>query len=155
MPSYTYLRKAIILPLGLLALLVVYFASSGCGGSSSEQALAKQEFIARADHICASIPSTVVAAGANYQQKHPGAEEADIVRTVAVPIFEKEIRQIRALGLPNEGGAEVSAFVRAFEGGLDDLKEDPLDGLVAETNPFMKARTVADAYGLKACNAYP
>lgn len=151
MHIHTNLRRKLLLSFSLLALSALVQISAGCGSSSPEHTLTKQEFIRRADRICARVPSTVVANGTAYRKKNPGVREDEVITEVALPTFEKELQQIKALGLPDE----VSVFVRAFESGITDLKEDPLDGLVAETNPFMKAREAADAYGLNACSAYP
>jgi len=145
----------ILLPLGILLLVAICCALSGCGGGSSDQVLTKKEFTARAERICSHVRATASATAFAYKRKNPSVEEVDLVTKVAVPSIEEEIQRIKALGTPSGGKSEVQAFVSAFEDGLANITEDPQDVLVAETNPFAKGKAVAAAYGLEACSTFP
>jgi hypothetical protein len=148
-------HKLLLSLLSMSVLLAICFGAAGCGSGSSDQALTKKEFAARAERICERARTTVSSTAIAYKRKNPSIEEVDLVTKVATPSIEEEIRQIKALGTPSEGKSEVMAFVNGFEDGLADISKDPQVILAAKTNPFTKGKTAAAAYGLEICSTFP
>jgi len=81
----------------------------------------------------------------------PPANRSSYVEPVLVKSVEKELRRLKALGLPPGDKKKIKAIFKEIEMGLKDAKLDPLDPLVNATDPFRKANRLAREYGLKAC----
>jgi hypothetical protein len=142
----------------LLALAVVSFAlvAAGCGGGdSTATSLTKTEFVKQAEAICLRAEHQQLVRATEYVKQHPGADEEAMVLPAGIPPLEEEIRQIKALGEPEQGADTVQAFVAEFEKAIADAKEDPADVVVAETDPFKKADKLAASYGLEVCSHAP
>lgn len=147
--------KHLLLALAAVALLPVL---SGCGGSgeeaSAQTTLPLAKYAHKTDLICGdgSIEQGKLAGA--YLEKHPGAEELDMVIPALVPPIEKEIEELHDLGLPRGHEEEAEAFLKEMEAALEALKEDP-KGLSQKDNPFEKANQLAAKLGLGDCSQNP
>ena len=128
-------------------------------GSSGEEATAQttmplKKYAPKTDLICGegSIEQTELATV--YLEKHPGAEELDMVLPAMVPPIEKEIEELHELGLPRGHEQEAEVFLEEMEKALEALKEDP-KGLSQENNPFEKSNELGEKLGLGDCSRNP
>ncbi len=139
------------LSFALIGLLLSLIWLSGCGGGSDGPP-SRAEFIERGDVICnrAAAEQRALAPLATVESQPP-ANRSSYIEPVLVKSIEKELRRLKALGLPPGDKKKIEAVFKEIEKGLKDAKLDPLDPLVNATDPFRKANRLARAYGLKAC----
>jgi hypothetical protein len=147
--------RYLLLALTAAALLPVL---GGCGDSSEEASaeatMPLERYGFKTDLICSngSIEQTELATV--YLEKHPQAEEQDMVLPAMVPPIEKEIEELHALGLPQGHEEEAEAFLEEMEKALEALKEEP-EELSQKNNPFEKANQLAAKLGLGDCSQNP
>jgi hypothetical protein len=138
-------------PCALIVMLLSSAWLAGCG-ESGEGPLSKAEFIERGDAICnrAAAEQRALAPPATVESQAP-ANRSSYIEPVLVKSIEKELRRLKALGLPPGDKKKIEAIFKEIEKGLEDAKLDPLDPLVKATDPFRKANRLAREYGLEAC----
>jgi hypothetical protein len=142
--------------LTLLVALMVLSVVAGCGSTESEEGtLTKAQFAKRANLICSNASNEQAKNAGPYLSKHPNAEEAELLEMVGIPPLEKELEELRALGLPRGHEAQAEAFIEEFEKALDELKEDPAAALPPQDNPFEKANSLAEKYEYGDCSQSP
>jgi hypothetical protein len=137
-------------------------AVAGCGGEEEPdefpagvaRPIAKVEFLAEADRICASTNARVEAAADGLVatgEQPPPAEVRRVVLAVVVPALEAEVRAIEALGAPAGDEREVEAIVAATERGIAQIRADPVAVLDGPPPALRKAGRLARAYGSNEC----
>jgi hypothetical protein len=145
--------------LGLAAAVAV----GGCGGSGGEETLprgtlTKQEFLRKAGAVCKrsleELNKADLAAWKRYEPDHTTTDEAVLnkVSLALIPGKEREVRRLRALGLPKGDERYVHGMLQAWEEGLEEAREDP--SLIREAGPgtgLYKGSKLASAYGLEGC----
>lgn len=141
---------------GLLA--AVALAVAGCGGSDDKgpDALTKPEYVKQADAICkvASGKVTTVAQVVFTKAQPSAAEIRSFADKTFLPVFERELKDLRALVPPKGDEATTTAIYDAVQTGLDKADKDPaLLGVSDSTGPFADANAKANAYGLTVCGA--
>ena len=72
------------------------------------------------------------------------------VNTYFAPIIQKQIDDIRVVGLPQGSEDEVSQILDMAQEDLDKVKSDP-SLLVGNTDPFASFKELAHPYGLTKC----
>jgi hypothetical protein len=141
--------------------VVVLFA--GCGGgedSSASGSISKEEFIAKADAVCAKTNKrmeTELGKFLTSGEQITNLSKADnerFVTKVLIPNLEKEIDEIKALGVPTEDEERAKAMVAALEEGLETAEADP-EALAASSSDIVYgiATRLAGEYGLKVCGS--
>jgi hypothetical protein len=148
--------RYLLLALTAAALLPVL---AGCG-SSDEDATAQttiplKKYAQQADLICNNRSGEQTEIATIYLEEHPNAEEVDLVIPAGVPPIEKEIDELRQLGLPAGHEEEAEAFLEEAETALEALKEEPRGALSEEANPFKKANGLSEKLGLGDCSDNP
>jgi hypothetical protein len=106
-------------------------SAAGCFGDeetsqTESPAPTRQEFIAQADAICRSAEQDLGAVqGDVYTADGLDEEEAELVEEEVIPIFHRQLDEIRELTPPPDDKGEIEAALSAAERDLDDLLEDP------------------------------
>lgn len=142
--------------LGLAALLLV-----GCGGGGAEStgALSKAQFLKKGNAICAKGTKEFGKGDVAFWNQHGGprsnASQAltnELQLTVALPIRKRELREIRALGLPKGSEHYVEKMLDAWEEGIQTGEEEPvrLDS-GGPKYAFYKTYSMGIDYGLEKC----
>ena len=81
------------------------------------------------------------------------AEYEEIVDEVMVPSIEKEIEELRALGIPTGGEERVGAMIDALEEGKETAERNP-EAVNANSDAiFGIASRLAGEYGLEVCGS--
>jgi hypothetical protein len=148
--------KYLLLALTATALLPVL---AGCGSSGEEAAaqtiMPLKKYAHKTDLICGngSVEQSDLAIG--YLEKHPKAKEIELVEPAGIPPLEKEIDELRELGLPRGHEEEAEAVLEEMEKALETLKEEPKGALSERDNPFQKANELAANLGLGDCSQNP
>ncbi|HET9154319.1 MAG TPA: hypothetical protein VFN85_09420 [Solirubrobacterales bacterium] len=141
----------------LLALSAAAITVAGCGSTSSSapETLPKAAFLHKADGICERAGNEQTVKAAAYLEDHQNAKEADLVVPAGIPPLEKELKELRDLGLPQGHEDEAEAFLAEVEKGLQALKEEPSSALSPKTNPYKKANELGEKLGLVDCARNP
>lgn len=148
-------RSRILALLLALAALPLCLAASGCGDEeSAEASISNAQFQKKANLICNEASNEQFEKASLYAQRHPKADEADLLEAVAIPPLEKQLEELKDLGLPRGHEAEAEAFFEEFEAGLEEMKEDPRS-VSEQNNPFEKANELGKKYKYGDCAVNP
>ncbi len=155
-------------PLALIAAVVVAaLLAAGCGGGSDDsgsgKSISKEEFIAKADAICQKGNKQMEKelfvflrpkqAGGTLRK--PSVEQNEkFILTVMVPNLEREIGELKKLGVPDGDDEKVDAWIAALEEGLETA-EDNTETVAAGTSDivFGIASRLAGEYGATICGS--
>lgn len=143
--------------------LVAAVLLAGCGGSNTDSgrsSLSKEEFIAKADAVCAKTNKRMEAELGKFLtsgEQITNLSKADnerFVTKVLIPNLEKEIDELKALGVPTEDEERAKAMIAALEEGLETAEADP-KALAASSSDIVYgiASRLAGEYGLKVCSS--
>lgn len=146
---------------GVVALLAVVAIGCGSGGSSTEVALTKAQFIKRGDAICEAAQEKRTKATSAWVKKisKEGKEPEDfshhelgqVYLTLAVPPVKGASAELGELGAP-VGDAQAEKVMESLNGTVESIEEEPLR--VFKEAPYEKADKLAAAYGFKSCNLF-
>ena len=151
-------------PLVLIAALAMALLAAGCGGggdSASGESLSKEEFVAKADAICkhsnermeAGFGKFLKAKGVKSLTKPSKAEYEKLIGEVMVPNLKREIKELRALGVPDGDEERVEAMLSALEEGEETAERDPKAVTASSDAVFGIASRIAAEYGLEVCGS--
>ncbi|HET9677512.1 MAG TPA: hypothetical protein VFP21_08430 [Solirubrobacterales bacterium] len=143
--------------LASIAMIVSLAFLAGCG-RSGETSSAKPQFSAekarflrRGNAICKRADAEQRMLVTRYLNKGPVAQRWELVLPAVVPPMEKELRELRALSPPGEDEAKMRRILEEMGKGVEDAKNDPLDLMYTDSDPFLTARQLAKRYGLTVC----
>jgi hypothetical protein len=144
-------------------MLAVAMFVAGCGGSddssSSDATISKEAFIAKADAICKKGTERmqkaifVVLKDGRSLTKLNQAEQEKIVATVIVPSVKREVKELRALGIPDGDDERADAMISALEEGVETAESNPKAVTSSSDVVFGIASRLAAEYGLEACGS--
>ena len=155
---------------GPIALIAVVIAAAmlvaGCGGSddsSSSASISKEEFITKADAICKESSKRMEKQLFLFLRKNrtegslrkPSvAQNEKFITTVLIPNLQREIKELKELGVPDGDEEKVDAMITALEEGLETA-EDETATVAAGTSDmvFGIASRIAGEYGLETCGS--
>jgi hypothetical protein len=126
--------------------------ASGASGTSGASALLPADFIAEADAICKKADDEVDNAGQALGQDASQADQVKFVKDVVAPSIEAQIDDVRALGAPDTGAEELSAFLDDADKAVDQIKADP-ESIFSGDDPFKGIEAQAKALGLEECGS--
>lgn len=143
---------------GAMLVLALAIAIFGCGSGGSSGSLSKAQFLKKGVAICVEGTEEIgrldEAAWAKYDPNH--TSQSEVIRwkvaLALLPPREKELRRLRALGLPEGDETYVERMLDAWEEGIETGKRHPWR-LLAGGSDFAFAETyrMADDYGLEKC----
>jgi hypothetical protein len=147
----------------LCSALAVGILFAGCGGgedSSGSGSISKEEFIAKADAICKQSNKRMEAAFGKFLKENPELTKPtdprfqQLVGDVMIPNLEREIEELKALGVPDGDGEKVDAMISALEEGLETAEDNPqvVTGSSSDTI-FGIASRIAGEYGIEVCGS--
>jgi hypothetical protein len=139
----------------------------GCGGgddsSGSNGSISKAEFIVKADAICKKSNQQMEAEIYKYLRKNrvkgslrrPSVEDNEkFIEAVLIPNLEREIKELKALGVPAGDEEKVDAMISALEEGLETAKNEPQTVAAGSSDIiFGIASRLAGEYGLETCGS--
>jgi hypothetical protein len=144
-------------------LLVLAVALVGCGGggvdSSTGPTISKAAFIKKADAVCMHGNSRMEAAFAdllveNKKIQQPSqADQEALVGEVLVPNIKREIKEIRAFGVPDGDEDRVEGFLEALEEGVETAERNPKVVVSSSEAIFGIPSRLAKEYGLEVCGS--
>jgi hypothetical protein len=142
-----------------LMTLGVALLLAGCGGGgdgTSANALTKAQFLKKANAICVRGTKEWGIRDRAFWRKHtfpvPEPALARGTREIVMPVRKKELRLIRALGLPREGTHYVEVMLSAWEEGIEKGEEDARSLRAGGPKyAFYKSYSMGIDYGLEKC----
>jgi hypothetical protein len=112
---------------------------------------AKAEFVAEANALCAKRVAEVQLKGQKVFKKvfkYPGPVAAKkLADAVIVPIFSRELRELKALPQPPDDAKELDVFYKEMERIIDYFSGKPQPGAY----PYNKSEKLASDYGIDKC----
>lgn len=151
------MKRLIALGAAVLAACLVAVGCGGGGDDASTASLTKAEFIKQANAVCKKGEEQIETDFAAYVKGHEDIRkptEADfskLVDSVLVPNAEKEIEDLRALGLPSGDEDQVEAILEAREESVEAAEDEPEVVVKDGEKVFGKASELAISYGLEDC----
>lgn len=160
-------RRLIALVAAVAAMAMIV---AGCGGGSdssdgtdSASSVSKAEFVKKGNAICAKGEKEVEKGVEKFTEENnlsgtnPATEKQveEMAEEFLVPAVRKQLKEIRALGIPSGDAKEVEAIFAAVEEALKKTEEDP--SVIAQdgVGPFKKANKLSREYGLTVCGSEP
>jgi hypothetical protein len=137
-------------------LAVVLPISCGSSGQSSKaEAIPNSEFLAKARPICEKNNAELSKRYAYWAERahfHADSEKFmdKVAAKIVIPGITREVRELRAVGLPEGREKKVEAFLAALEEGVEKGRED-WHTLRGGPYAFQRALDLADGVGLVAC----
>lgn len=148
----------VIAAVSVLALSAGFYGCGGGGETLPAGTLTKKQFLRQATAICAQGTKEAQrlddAAWQKYQPDHITQDEAVLnkISVALVPARERELRRLRAIGLPKGDEKFVDAMLTAAEEGDEEGREEPR--LLREgTKEFglIRSAEMQARYGLEGC----
>jgi hypothetical protein len=134
-----------------IVLAAALTTSSAALAATPKKPLTKQQYIARADALCAAAAKSLVPLRKNYPQLGSAQTTpkalAAFVKQLA-PVVQRQIDKTAALSPPKHDRSKVKKILRAEQSALDKLKADPSRFFAQPPSPFATADALAHAYGL-------
>jgi|ERR1700761_2934438 len=138
-------------------ILAIGLLSVGCGssGDSETRVISRAEFLAKAQAICKKGSGKIGKQYAYWAERahlHTDSEEFmdKMAAKVEIPVKARQVRELRALGLPAASEKKLEVFLAAMEEGIEKGKKDPSTLRVGDF-AFQRAFEMAESVGLKAC----
>lgn len=145
------MRNAIaIFIFGSLA-LCLFVAGCGSGSSSGGEgsSIDKAAFVKQADEICEQASGKLAAEVTATNGGETGTP-GGLIRGILIPGLEAELEELRALGIPEEGKAEVQAFLKAAQKVIARAEADP-EKFAASASPYEAVELTGRKFGVTAC----
>jgi len=143
-----------------LLVLTIVLSATGCGIGGEETPGAqptKVTFVRKADAICAKAYKQIESGfksfvGSAGREPFSNIEEIQkFADTVLIPVRQKEVEELGAVGAPREDEDRVRAILEAYEEGIEKAEESARNAVLSSAGVFVKATELAEEYGLKEC----
>lgn len=134
-------------------MLALMLGVAACGGGDSTEAtgLTKAQLLKQGNALCRRGTDEMVGKESQFLNEN----RSDIVRAAVenvLPVRVKELRELRALGLPAEDPEPFEAMLEGMEKGIEQAKRDPSSLLAGGVDyAFHDAYVVGIEYGLRDC----
>lgn len=153
-------KRLLVLLVGVFALGLV---AAGCGSSDDSTdtveetvTLTKAEFIKQGDEICKQTEADSETEAEEFAKENgftleDASEEQleEAVAEVLVPVLDRQVEEIGALGVPEGDEQQVEEILAAVEDASAEVADDP--SLAFEGEPLKEADKLAKDYGFKVC----
>lgn len=124
------MRKLIAVFVAASAAIGLLMAGCGSGSdSAADQQIDKATFVMQANETCKKASGKLAAEITSITSREsakPGYDleetQVTIVEESFIPRLEEELRQIRALGMPDEAKKETKALLKAYQRGIEKTK---------------------------------
>jgi hypothetical protein len=149
----------------LMGALVAAIALTGCGGSGGAETstapalrttVTKAQFLKKANVICAQGSAEIAkrdeAAWERYDPENASEATRDKVALALLPAREREVRRLRAIGLPKGSARYVNQMLTAWEEGVEKGRKHPRSLRATGYDfAFYEAYSMGNDYGLSSC----
>ena len=123
-------------------------ALAACANSSSPTRAA---FVSKADAVCKKFNDESDKVTATLTADSTEDEFVKLVREQLIPLFKKQLSDIRSLGFPEADKAELNRLMDQSETLADQISADPVKFANLETDPFAEINSALAGYGMTEC----
>lgn len=145
-----------------IALVVALFgcgggddSGGGSGDGGSTATISKEEFVEEANAICNRVKKEGLTAMTTYLKEHQGSGKSkadqvlEAIHNAFLPALQKQVDDIRALGLPDGAEDEAEVFLVQTEKAIDTAEKST--GNAQFTQAFDKSADQARVLNINAC----
>src|SRR5436305_4254633 len=147
-----------------MATMVIALAMAGCGGGSDSSSattgsISKAAFIKKADAVCQKGTERMQRAILVFLKQHKDvkrpnkAQSEKLVGTAIVPSVKTEIKELKALEVPEGDEEHVDAIINALEEGLETAETNPEAVVGSSDAVFGISGRLAGEYGATVCGS--
>jgi hypothetical protein len=154
-------RRVALLAAGAAAALFML----GCGGGEDEDTTASAppatvaEFVERGNEVCTASNEEIETGLRSFAEERglsgndqPTAKQVEELATeVMVPAIAGQVEEMRAIGVPSEGGKQVDRFLDNAEAAVREVEADPTKINRLAGGVLAKVNAEAVALGLVSC----
>jgi hypothetical protein len=119
-----------------------------CADSSSPTRAA---FVSKADAVCKKFNDDSDKLSATLTATSTEADFVKLVKEQLVPLFKKQLADVRAIGFPEADKVELNRLVTDAEKLADEIAADPVKFVNRETDPLEDISRALAAYGMTEC----
>ncbi len=133
----------------------------GCGDGddpAGAEQIDKAAFVRQANLVCERSSGTIAAKFASITQRESSKPDYDFVATQVVvvkqaliPGLEEQMREIRALGVPEEGRKEAEVFLAAYQRAIAKIRANPKAAATNATPPYEAIELAGTRFGVTEC----
>lgn len=124
----------------------------GCGGGNS---IDQETFAERGETICKQTTGRLTAKTTAQNRKAKDSSERQtivrIITQIAAPELEAELAEMSALGVPDEDGDEVEAYLESLRRAIAFAQEKPVAFAMGNSPPYETAELTAAKLGMSSC----
>lgn len=150
----------------LAAAAVLVALGAGCGDgddggdvTETTPSLTKAQFLKQANAICAQTNKEFEDELERFVEKETNSQSQELsnaqfrkaAETLFIPTVDRQLKEVRALGAPEEDEQQVDKILSSAEKALQEAEKDPTVLFVEGSGPFAEANKLATAYGLDKC----
>lgn len=146
----------------LVVLVLAVLVGAGCGGDDGDElttvSLSKAQYIKQADEICQENYEDRTSQLIKYARKAKAretefsrAEQEEIVSTVILPTFVKDVEGLTQLGVPEGEEEPVEEILTTFEATVQRVEANPGSILAGASRQFGELEKLAGQFGLERC----
>jgi hypothetical protein len=148
-------KRGTTVAVALVIAMAVLPLSCGSGQGSDAKIIPSSEFLAKAKPICEKGNAKIGKYYGYWGERarfHADSEEFmnKVAEKIVIPVTAQEVRELRALGLPEGREKKLKAFLAALEEGIEKGKKDRRT-LRGSNYAFQRAFDMAESVGLVAC----
>jgi hypothetical protein len=132
-------------------------------------AIAKAEFVERANAVCLETRKEIAAEFSSYGESRVAREAekaqrageltageaneaaARVAERILIPAMRSQLEELRGLGTPREDGDRAEAMIDAFDEGIEKAEARPERAARDGSEAFGKARRLATEFGVTSC----
>jgi hypothetical protein len=140
--------RAIKLLVASVTSLACLAGLAACAESSSPTRAA---FVSKADAVCKKFNNESGKLTATLTAKSTDADFAKLVKEQLVPLFKKQLSEIRTLGFPAADKAQLDKLLNDSDKLADQIYADPIKFVNSATDPFADINNALAAYGMTEC----
>jgi hypothetical protein len=149
----------------IAAAMVVALVVTGCGGSGDSSSstatgsISKAAFIKKADAVCQKGTERMQRAILVFLKQHKDvqrpnkAQSEKLVGTAIVPSVKTEVKELKALEVPEGDEERVDAIISALEEGLETAEANPEAVVASSDAVFGISGRLAGEYGAEVCGS--
>jgi hypothetical protein len=146
-----------IFVVGSVAVCLLVAGCGGSGDSAGAQQIDKATFVEQVNEICERASGKLAAEFASINAREsakPGYDlqetQITVVEKALIPRLEEELKQIRALGMPDDAKKDAEALLKAYQKGIERTKAESkaaIEGFI----PYEVAELAATKIGASEC----
>jgi hypothetical protein len=152
-------RGAFVAAATVIALVVAGCGGSGDSSNTTTGSISKAAFIKKADAVCQKGTERMQRAILVFLKQHKDvkrpnkAQSEELVGTAIVPSVKTEVKELKALDVPEGDEEHVDAIISALEEGLETAEANPEAVVASSDAVFGISGRLAGEYGAEVCGS--